>query len=958
MDSTRIPLATYRLQFNKDFTFNDASRILDYLRDLGITEIYASPILTSRRGSGHGYDVTNPTRLDPDLGTEKDFELFLAELDKRNMGLLLDIVPNHMAASSENPWWLDVLENGPDSAFASYFDIDWHPPSRNLDNKILLPVLGRPFGEALDSGELKLVFHDGKLAIEYFDSSFPLAPRTYRMVLAHRIGRLRNLLDENSAAYQEYQGIIAALSAISDRDATPIESASDKRMHFEAIRERLRQLTAASYEIAQFIEENLHEFNGTAGDPSSFSNLQRLLGEQYYILAYWQNVNEVINYRRFFTITDLVGMRVEDPVVFDATHSLVLRLISRAAVVGLRIDHIDGLRDPIGYLKRLQERLAAEDPSVAGRNAYVLVEKILERNEDLPADWPVAGTTGYDYLNVANRLLVHPEGAKEIERIYSHFIGRRMKFEDVLYQKKKLVMATILGVEMRSLGRQLGELAAQARYARDLPRHELTEALIETTACFPVYRTYIRNLDLPAEATKLLEEALAQARLRKPGLNPQCFDFLSDVLLLANPPHVLPDHREARLSFVLRWQQFTGPIVAKGLEDTALYVYHPVLSMNEVGGDPQPDRICVSEFYEFLERRQIHWPHSMNASSTHDTKRAEDVRARISVLSEMPEEWQQRLTKWAALNEFHKNKENDQLVPDRNEEYFLYQTLLGMWPLEQRERPGVLPRLQSYAVKATREAMVHTRWTRPNIAHEEGLTAFVAAILDQTRSGEFLKDFADFHQQIAFYGMLNSLSQTLLKITTPGVPDFYQGSELWDFRLVDPDNRGPIDFERRIGALKSVKQSSTNELPGFGDELMRTWNDGRIKLYLIWKALCFRQKNAALFSDGDFERAEVSGERAENVTAFFRVLQNKNALIIAPKWLAGAGVDRNPEMQQRFWGKTSITIPNGAPSASWRNIFTDEMFEASQKAGSSGSSIYTADVLGHFPVALLSSDSH
>jgi len=953
MVSTRIPLATYRLQFNKNFTFNDATRILDYLRELGITEIYASPILTSRRGSGHGYDVTNPNRLDPDLGTEKDFEVFLSELEKRGMGLLLDIVPNHMAASSENPWWMDVLENGPDSAFSSYFDIDWHPPSRSLDNKILLPILGRPFGEALDSSELKLNFRDGQFSIEYFESSFPLAPRTYRSVLQHRIGTLRNLLDENSATYQEYQGVVAALSAISDRDTTPVESASDKRVRFESIRERLRQLTAGSREVTQFIQENLADFNGQEGDPGCFANLQRLLGEQYYVLAYWQNVNETINYRRFFTITDLVGMRVEDSLVFDATHSLILRLISRGAVVGLRIDHIDGLRDPLAYLKRLQERLAAEDGTMPGGEAYVLVEKILARNENLPDDWPVAGTTGYDYLNFANRILVEPQGAKEIERIYSHFIGRNLKFSEVLYQKKKLVMGTILGVEMRSLGRQLGELAAQARYARDLPRHELTEALIETTACFSVYRTYIRNLDLPSAATKVLEEALAQARAHKPGLNPQCFDFLRDVLLLLAPPHVLPDHREARLSFVLRWQQFTGPIVAKGLEDTALYVYDPLVSLNEVGGDPAPDAICPREFFEFIAERQKRWPHSMNASSTHDTKRAEDVRARISVLSEMPQEWDNRLHQWAAMNEKYRIAANGgAMVPDRNEEYFFYQTLLGMWPLEERELGGVLERLQSYAVKAIREAMVHTRWTRPNLAHEEGLKKFIAGILDEKQNHAFLEDFLSFHRDIAFYGMLNSLSQTLLKITAPGVPDFYQGSELWDLRLVDPDNRGTVDFARRIELLTSLKQNASRETVGFAAELLKDWTDGRIKLYLISKALRCRQEFSKLFTDGAFVPAEISGERSDNVTAFLRVFENQQALVLAPKWLAGSGMEQNLSARQKFWGNTSILLPDHA-AASWRNVLTGEPVTAQ---GNRHASLSLSDALKSFPVGLLLSN--
>jgi (1->4)-alpha-D-glucan 1-alpha-D-glucosylmutase len=953
MISTRIPLATYRLQFNKNFTFNEATKILDYLRELGITEIYASPILTSRRGSGHGYDVTNPNRLDPDLGTEKDFDLFLSELEKRGMGLLLDVVPNHMAASSENPWWMDVLENGPDSAFSSYFDIDWHPPSRGLDNKILLPILGRPFGEALDSGEFKLTLNSGKFAIEYFESSFPLAPRTYRTVLAHRIGRLRSLLDENSPAYQEYQGIIAALAPISDRDSTPVEAASDKRVRFESIRERLRQLTADSKEVAQFIQENLAVFNGKAGDPSSFSNLQRLLSEQYYVLAYWQNVNETINYRRFFTITDLVGMRVEDPVVFDATHNLILRLISQGAVVGLRVDHIDGLRDPAGYLKRLQERLAVEGDSSSGSPAYVLVEKILERHEDLPADWPVAGTTGYDYLNFANRVMVHAQGAKEMEKIYSAFIGQSMQFSDVLYHKKKLVMGTILAVEMRSLGRQLGELAAQARYARDLPRQELTEALIETTACFPVYRTYIRNLDLPAEATKLLEEALAQARLRKPGLNPQCFDFLHDVLLLSNPPHVLPDHREARLNFVLRWQQFTGPIVAKGLEDTALYVYQPLLSVNEVGGDPTPGNMCPKEFFEFIAHRQKKWPYSMNASSTHDTKRSEDVRARISVLSEMPQEWNRHLKLWATMNAQFKSSANGAPAPDRNEEYFLYQTILGVWPLEEDKVPEVVKRLQSYAVKATREAMVHTRWTRPNLTHEEGLTNFVAAILDETKNGAFLEDLRSFHRDIAYYGMLNSLSQILLKMTAPGVPDFYQGSELWDLRLVDPDNRGVVDFVKRIELLKALRKNDVQDNGSFAAELLSNWSDGRIKLYLIWKTLGFRREFGESFTDGEFVPARVSGERAENVTAFFRVHGNRSALIVAPKWLAASGMGRESGERKQFWGDTVIALPENA-AESWRNVLIGGRVIL-QKNGEHAM-VRVADALSQFPVALLSSE--
>src|ERR1700682_1252260 len=952
MPPIRVPLSTYRLQFNKNFTFHDACTILNYLQDLGITDVYASPILTSRRGSGHGYDVTDPTHIDPDLGTEEEFEVFQKELQKREMGFLLDIVPNHMAASSENPWWMDVLENGPDSAFASYFDIDWHPPSRNLDGKILLPFLGRPFGEVLDSGALKLVFQDGKFIVQYYDASFPLAPKSYRRLLKHRINILKEMLKEDSPQFQEYLGIVAALSGLAERDVSPTLSAADRRRKFADTRERLRQLLSGTTEVAEFIQANLVDFNGKEHDPSSFCNLERLLAEQNYVLAYWQNVNETINYRRFFTITDLVGMRVDDLSVFEAIHSFLLRLINKSGVVGLRIDHIDGLRDPLAYLKRLQERLAGQDPSSANSESYIVVEKILARDESLPSDWPVSGTTGYDYLNFANRVFVNPQGAKHIEQIYGTCIGRDLRFADVLYQKKKLVMSTILGVEMRSLGRQLGDLAAQDRYARDIPRHELTEALVETTACFPIYRTYIRNLDLPAEAVQSLEEALIEARNRRPHLDSYSFNFLRDVLLLLNPPHVLPDQREGRLAFVLRWQQFTGPIVAKGLEDTALYVYHPLLSLNEVGGDPQPSVILEGEFPKFIIERQRRWPHSLNASSTHDTKRSEDIRTRINVISEMPEEWQQHLTRWAEINLQHKVEVNGVLVPDRNEEYFLYQTLLGLWPLEDGEFKNLLERLQSYTVKATREAMVHTRWTRPNLPHEEALTKFVASILDSNRNRVFLEDFKLFQEKIAFYGMLNSLSQTLLKITVPGVPDFYQGSELWDLRLVDPDNRGPIDFSLRASMLESLIKEVKEESIHFARELFQSWTDGRIKLYLIWKALTFRRRFSALFSHGEFHPVPILGERSKNATVFLRRHDNDWALAIAPKWVARPNASPNQIFDESFWKSTWIALPNEAPHR-WRNIFTGE--QLSFETTDSQPSLRIEDALSSFPVALLSS---
>ena len=666
--------------------------------------------------------MTDPAHIDPEIGSEEDFEALQTGLLSRDMGLLLDIVPNHMAANSENRWWMDVLENGGESAFASYFDVRWHPASRNLDSKILLPVLGRPFGETLDRGELRLIFQNGKFLIHYRESLFPLAPRSYGYVLKERLDDLKRSLGETSPAYEEYVGIVSTLSLLSEADRGG-STAGERRLRFEAGRDRLKLLTENHSEVRAFIEANLSRFNGDVGDSASFGNLEQILAEQNYWLAYWQDANEAINYRRFFAISDLVGVRVEDPIVFEATHEQIFRLVAKGAVGGVRIDHIDGLRDPAGYLTKLGERIASTVTSGGGK-PYVIVEKILAPHETLPEEWPVAGTTGYDFLNWANGVFVSPAGAKRLAGIYSRFTGRGAKFADILYEKKKLVMNSLLRVEMRSLGRQLAELAGKDRYARDILRAELTEALIETTACMNVYRTYVRNLEIPPAAQERIEEALEQARIRRPRMSAESFAFLREILTLRNPAHVLPEQREERLAFVMRWQQVTGPIVAKGLEDTALYVYYPLLSLNEVGGRPSPSSIVSrEEFYALMQERLRRWPHSLNATSTHDTKRSEDVRARLNVLSEIPEEWEQHIAKWTACNEKHKQVIEGHKVPDANEEYLIYQTLVGLWPLDSSDASSITERLQAYIVKATREAMINTRWTEPNKTHESALAA-------------------------------------------------------------------------------------------------------------------------------------------------------------------------------------------------------------------------------------------
>jgi (1->4)-alpha-D-glucan 1-alpha-D-glucosylmutase len=948
MTQPRIPLASYRLQFNGNFTFQSATEILPYLSRLGITDIYASPLLESRSGSQHGYDVTDPTRIDGELGNEAQFEAFQAALAKQGMGLLLDIVPNHTAASPENPWWMDLLENGTGSAYAAYFDIDWHSSSPTPSKKILLPVLGSFYGQALNNRELRLIFRGGSFLIQYSDMSFPLTPKSYRRILKHREHVLERRLGADSPAFQEYLGIVAALAALPDRESLTIDAAGERRLRVEAIKERLRQLHDTNREVERFVRDNLRIFNGRRSRASSFRHLDRLLSEQAYLLAYWQNVNESINYRRFFTITDLVGMRVEDPMVFEAMHQVILHLIERKVVTGLRIDHIDGLRDPLGYLRRLQQHAGASPEEE--NSFYVIVEKILCGTEKLPREWPIQGTTGYEYLNVVNRLFVHPAGARLAEQIYFRSLRKQLNYEDVLYQKKKLVMSTLLGAEMRYLGRQLGVLAQSDRYARDFPRMELAQALIETTACFAVYRTYIRSMEVPEEAERNIQAAVERARSRNPRLDRSCFDFVRDVLLLKDAGHLFAEQREARLAFVMRWQQFTSPIIAKGLEDTVLYVYCPLLSLNEVGGNPSPSAGLAPDFPQFASERQRRWRYGLSCTSTHDTKRGEDVRARINVLSEIPREWQRHLHAWSRANAGKKSEVESQAVPDRNEEIFLYQTLLGAWPLAEEEIPLFRERLAAYMVKATREAMVHTRWTRPNTAHERAVVGFLEAILEAAPGNSFLKDFLKFQSKVARYGVLNGLAQVLVKMTSPGVPDFYQGCDLWDLRLVDPDNRGPVSFTQRAALLDEIQKGVERDPLGFGLELMHNWRDGRIKLYLIWRVLNLRRKHPRVFLDGQFLPIHAAGPRENNVIAYARRRGNVWIATVVPRWLARSKAPLTFARFEQFWRRSQIVFPIHAPK-SWLNVLTGERLETSTRGRKA--SLALRDIFRNFPVAVL-----
>ncbi|HEV7922662.1 MAG TPA: malto-oligosyltrehalose synthase, partial [Thermoanaerobaculia bacterium] len=697
----RVPLATYRLQFNAGFTFDHARRIAAYLAELGISDLYASPILKARKGSAHGYDVVDANALNPELGSEDDFEQLHKELQQRELGFLLDVVPNHMAASPENSWWMSVLENGPHSRYLHYFDIDWSAVTAQgkTTNRVLLPILGKPYGEAVEAQEIKLGFDEEGFFFAYFDHRLPLAPESYRIVLR---GCVDSLPTEGVA--------IELRELVAEDDAVP---------NSKFLKETIRRIYDQDEPFRNALEQTITRFNGVAGDADSFNDLDGLLDAQWYRLAYWRIASEKINYRRFFDVTDLIGVRVENPEVFEARNRRTLELIAEGKVTGLRIDHIDGLYDPIGHMKKLQLRLA--DPF------YVVVEKILEHGEQLPRDFPVSGTTGYDFLDTLNALFVDPAGLGRLTDFYRSFTGIADSFDDVVYERKKQVINELFSGEMRTLGKQLSGLAMLDRNARDFAPSELLAALTEITACMEVYRTYIRDVAVSEEDQQYIRNAVACARRRNAlSMDERLFTVL-ERMLLVEPPSYLLSEREHWLAFVMRWQQFTGRVMAKGVEDTAFYNYNRLISLTEVGGDPGrgSDFDGLAEFHARNERIVRDWPDTQNATSTHDTKRSEDVRARIHVLSELAETWEREVRRWSKMNEPSRVGG----VPDPNVELLIYQTLVGFWPVEDEEMDDVPQRLKQYLEKAAREAKTHTSWITPNAEYEQALMQFADAIL-------------------------------------------------------------------------------------------------------------------------------------------------------------------------------------------------------------------------------------
>ena len=956
-----IPLATYRLQLNRGFTFHQATEIVPYLSSLGISHAYISPCLKARPGSMHGYDIVDHNSLNPEIGSVEEFDRFVAMLHDHGMGLVLDIVPNHMGImGTDNAWWLDVLENGEASLYAQFFDIDWHPLKEELQGKVLVPVLHDHYGAVLESGELKLIFRPekGGFDIAYRDHRFPVGPRQYPRILKQCVEILTEQLGAQNADLLEFQSLITAFGHLPSRQEAGHDRIVERNRDKEIHKRRLAELCARAPEIVACIADAVAAMNGTPSDSSSFEKLHELIKAQAYRLANWRVASDDINYRRFFDTNDLAGIRMENEAVFEATHRLVFRLVAEGKVDGLRADHPDGLYDPAQYFRRLKEgitrALSADDAETAQScSRYFVIEKILTGTERLPSEWPVCGTTGYDFSNLVNGLFVDPSAVMRMERIYRNFIDNEIDVDDLAYRCRKLIIRVALASELNVLAHQISRIALSKRRTCDFTLNSLADALTEVVACFPVYRTYVTAAGVSEKDVRYIRNAIAAAKRRSPAADTSIFDFIAEVLVTRIADGHDAAYRNAVTSFAMKFQQFTSPVMAKGLEDTAFYRYNRLVSLNDVGSDLHRFGTAVPEFHLANQERLKLWPHTMLATGTHDSKRSEDVRSRINVLSEISGLWRLRLRDWKRFNRKHRRQVNEKPAPSPNDEYLLYQTLMGAFPPEPMSDKAdwrtFSDRIENYMLKAIREAKQNTSWINRNTEYEDAVVSFVKSLLRPGVKNRFLNDFLPFQRRVTRVGLWNSLSQTLLKLTCPGVPDIYQGNDLWNFSLVDPDNRGPVDYAQRRRMFDSLRTWGNAPDPSSIRGLLEAPEDGRLKLFLIWKTLCFRQQHADLFSQGEYLPLNVQGGKANHVVAFARTSTDANVLIVAPRLVAG--LLNNAEVSptgSEVWQDTRIVVPSLSHSRAWRNLFTGQMLEEREM----DSTISVAEALSEFPVGL------
>ena len=880
MKENLFPRATYRLQLNANFNFEDVTRIIGHLQGLGISHLYLSPCLQATSGSTHGYDVVNHNRISSELGKKVDFTLLHHRLEEVDMGIILDIVPNHMAISGpENPWWWDVLENGPASQYSRYFDVDWHSDTEDRSNLILMPVLGNHYGIVLENNELQLKHVAGRFTINYYEHVFPVAPRSLPIILG--------LAYQKSLCAQlgYMAGAFESLPHASSREVEKIV----QRQRDKAVLEGLLQEMCRQKNIKDAIDEAVDEIN------RNVDLLDSLIGRQSYKLAFWKLSKYQIGYRRFFNINSLVGLRMEDEQVFSDSHRLVINLAKEGLIQGFRVDHPDGLFDPTGYFARLRKTCP---------EALIYAEKILESDEKLCREWQISGTTGYDFLNLVNGLFIDKEGYEKLKTFWHRFSGVSSEYSELARDKKLKIINDLLGSEINRLASDLAMICENHRRYRDFAVAQLYQALAEVAANLPVYRTYIEpeTGKISDEEREMLIAAVDCARDHRPDLGSYIFEFIVDILTCQL-------QGELESLFVRRFQQITGPVMAKSLEDTVFYIYNVLISANEVGGNPQKPCVSSKMFNRWCERISREWPMTMLASSTHDTKRSEDVRARINLLSEIPEQWFEAVTEWQKLNAKYKSKG----MPDANTEYLFYQTLVGSWPIS-------LERIGSFMQKAAREAKVNTCWFSPDLEFENALSSFIKNVLENK---EFKNKFEQFLSPLIVGGYVNSLAQLTLKLTAPGIPDIYQGNEVFDLSLTDPDNRRPIDFSDISASLAEMEQMNLNEM------LFRM-NEGAVqaKLFVIKRLLNLRKEHSVFQEPDSFKAVEILGSWAENAVAFMR---GENILVVIPRLVF---------QQDSRWGSTRIIFPEGT----WKNVFT----EAELKSGSNK----FKDILRDFPVAV------
>ena len=877
----RVPQSTYRLQLHAGFTFEDAAKVAPYLEALGVSHVYCSPYLQAAPGSMHGYDIVDHQSVNEELGGEQGHRAFSARLAELGLGQILDIVPNHMATGSRNQYWWDVLENGPSSRFATWFDIDWHSSEVRLQNKVLIPVLGEHYGKVLAAGEIRLERNNESLRVRYMENLYPLAPRSLPVILE----RAEKHVNSPTLIF-----LAESLSRLPLPDSTDVAAMESRHRDKEVIFGLLHRFYEEHPSALNAIDNTIAELN------ADHDALDELLNLQHYRLAYWRTADQELGYRRFFDVNTLAVLRVERPHVFNATHRRIFEWLDKGILDGVRVDHPDGLRDPLQYFTRLRRR---------SPEAWIIAEKILESGEPLPENWPIEGTSGYDFLNICNGVLVHPEGMKELTQIYHNFTHEPADFDALAHDKKIAVASEALGSDVNRLASLFLEICENNRDRRDYTRAEIRRAIREVAACFHVYRTYVvpdRDEIVEEDRRKVLA-AVERAKLQRTDIDQGLFDFIADVLLLQT-------RGSLETEFVYRFQQFTSPVMAKGVEDTAFYCYNRMVGLNEVGAAPDGDGFTVSQFHEYCSAVQSSHPLTMTTLSTHDTKRSDDVRARLAVLSEVPGQWRQFLRQWSRQNARFKTSG----YPDRNTEYFLYQTLIGAWPIDRE-------RFSAYMEKAVREAKQHTSWTQQNKEFEDALRSFINLLFE---SPDFLSALEGFVKLITAPGRINSLAQTLMKCTAPGVPDTYQGGELWDFHLVDPDNRGPVDYGTRTKLLSQLQSGPPVA------EILQGMDQGLPKMWILYRVLNLRRGRPGWFGrDAGYTPLVTGARRSDHVIAYLR---GDRIATVVPRW--------NLKLSGN-WAGASLALPEGR----WRNLLTDETL--------AGGTISLQSVLRQFPVALL-----